>query len=92
MIVSQVFIICRTNILHFPTILIKVRWTSGTRTVEDSCYVENKLTYCADNGQESQSCRYSGVAWGIFIGVPAVLVLVAILVGVIVMKKRNSAA
>ena len=58
--------------------------------MEDSCYVENKLTYCADNGRESQSCRYSGVAWGIFIGVPALLVIVAIVVGVIVMKKRSS--
>ena len=56
----------------------------------DSCYVENKLTYCAANGQLNKTCRYSGVAWGIFIGVPAVLVLVAIVVGVIVMKKRSS--
>ena len=86
MVVSQVLIIFRTIILHFPTILIK----GGTLGTVDSCYVQNKLTYCAANGQLNKTCCYSGVAWGIFIGVPAVLVLVAIIVGVIVMKKRNS--
>ena len=86
MVVSQVFIIFRTNILHFPTILIK----GGTLGTADSCYVQNKLTYCAGTSHLNKTCRYTGVAWGIFIGVPAVLVLVAIIVGVIVMKKRNS--
>ena len=56
----------------------------------DSCYQKDKLTYCAGTSHLNKTCRYSNLAWGIFIGVPALVVIIAIVVGVIVMKKRNS--
>ena len=63
--------------------------SSGT---VDTCYLKNKLWYCAGTTTLNKTCRYSGAAWGLFIGLPAVLVIVAVVVGVVIVKKRNSSS